>query len=282
MNVRKNKNCGFSLIEMAVVMLIMGTLLSGLLVALTQTSNNTRITTAKTQMLKIEEALYAFAQAHGRLPCPAISTSSGYESPNDGTGDCTQTHGFIPGASLSLYSRLNDDGLMLDPWSNPYRYSVSSYKVDVGNPNASTYGQFVDSADANGEYAFTSSTALSALFGDDPTVNITATDDGENAADHTLTICDAYDCTGDVYSRTSPAVVLSMGPNWANMIDDCGVTTNTDEVENAGAITDGDYCITNTNTFVDAEYNEENFDDIIIWLSPYILFSRLIDAQQLP
>lgn len=276
----KYSSRGFSLIEMAVVMLIMGSLLSGLLVALTQTSDNTRITTAKSQLVKIEEALYAFAQSHGRLPCPATSVSGGYESPDDGTGDCTQTHGFVPGASLSLYSRINADGLMLDPWSNPYRYSVASHKVDPSD------GQFVESTDANGEYSFTNSDALSALFNDDSSIDLNATDGSENAADHLLNICDSYDCSGDIYSQISPAIVLSMGPNWSNMVTDCTNVTNTDEVENAGAVEEVSpnetYCLSNTNIFVNTEYNQENFDDIIIWLSPYILFSRLIEATQLP
>lgn len=265
-----NKNRGFSLIEMAVVMLIMGSLLSGLLVALTQTSNNTRITTAKTQMLKIEEALYAFAQAHGRLPCPAISSSAGYESLDIITKNCTESHGFVPSASLSLYGRVNDDDLMLDPWSNPYRYSIAPYEVDAnGNWEA----------EGDGEYAFTEKNLLQELFNNEDMNTELGFNSGEVSS--MLRICDTRDC-GEVYSQVAPAIVLSMGPNWTNMIADCGVVTNTDEVENAGAITDGGYCITNTNTFVDAEYNEENFDDIIIWLSPYILFSRLIDAQQLP
>ncbi len=269
-----NNSRGFSLIEMAVVMLIMGSLLSGLLVALTQTSDNTRITTAKSQMIKIEEALYAFAQAHGRLPCPATSVSNGYESPDDGSGDCTQTHGFVPSASLSLYSRVNDDALMLDPWSNPYRYSVAPYEVDPAD------GGWVDSTDADGDFAFTDRQSLRAMYGNNNMTNELGFNTGEPSS--MLRICEAYDCSGDVYSQVSPAIVLSMGPNWINMIDDCSVVTDTDEVENAGAVTDGDYCLSNTNTFVDTEYNEENFDDIIIWLSPYILFSRMIDATQLP
>jgi len=258
---------------MAVVMLIMGTLLSGLLVALTQTSNNTRITTAKTQILKIEEALYAFAQAHGRLPCPATFDSNGYESPVGG-GDCNLEHGFVPAASLSLYGRINDDGLMLDPWSNPYRYSIAPYEVDAsGNWEA----------EDDGEYAFTDKILLQELF-NNPNMN---SELRFNSGDYssTLRICTSYQCSpGESISTLAPAVVLSMGPNWTELNSDCPAgTVNSDEEANAGTNWhNSEYCLTDTNTFANAEYNEENFDDIIIWLSPYILFSRLIDASQLP
>ncbi|MEQ9023073.1 MAG: hypothetical protein RLN82_10000, partial [Pseudomonadales bacterium] len=130
--------------------------------------------------------------------------------------------------------------------------------------------------------AFTDKNRLQELFNNQNMNSELGFNPGENSS--TLRICTSYQCSpGEDISTLAPAIVLSMGPNWTNMIDDCGVTTNTDEVENAGASSDvGGYCLTSTNTFVDTEFNEENFDDIIIWLSPYILFSRLIDAQQLP
>lgn len=262
------------MIEMAVVMLIMGALLSGLLVALTQTSNNTRITTAKTQMLKIEEALYAFAQAHGRLPCPATFDSGGYENPNDGSGDCTLPHGFVPSASLSLYGRINDDGLMLDPWANPYRYSIAPYEVDAN-------GSW--EAEGDGEYAFTDKNRLQELFNNQNMNSELGFNSGENSS--TLRICTSYQCSpGEDISTLAPAIVLSMGRNWTELNSNCPAgSVSSDEEANSGTNWhNSEYCLTDTNTFVDAEYNEENFDDIIVWLSPYILFSRLIDAQQLP
>lgn len=70
---------GFSLIEMAVVLLILGTLMSGVLVAVTQTTESNRRSNARTQLRTIEEALYGYAQAFGSLPCPASVTSAGAE-----------------------------------------------------------------------------------------------------------------------------------------------------------------------------------------------------------
>lgn len=271
-----NYSKGFSLIEMALVMLIMGSLLSGLLVALTQTSENTRRTTAKNQLSRIEEALYAYAQANGRLPCPASSTSEGYEDPNDGSGDCTNFHGFVPNATLSLYGRINPDGLMLDPWSNPYRYSVAEYPVAAETFNTT------------GNPGFTNQTALKDdVFNGDPSIPDNTADAGgtlDDSGTYLLQVCDIWDCSGTTYTVNAPAIVLSMGKNWSDEAtnEDCGTVLNTNEVENAGGEVEGDYCITDTNRFVDTEYNQDSYDDILIWLSPYVLFSRMISAGQLP
>lgn len=247
---------GFSLIEMAIVMLIMGSLLSGLLVTLTQTSENNRRRAAESQLQRIEEALYGFAQVNGRLPCPAISTSDGLEDPIAG-GDCTSNHGFVPNATLNLYGNINNDGLMMDPWANPYRYSVSDLQV------------------SGGDKAFTSNTGLSTLFNDES--NLLA------AGPNMIQVCTENTCTVEApLSDIVPVVVFSMGNNWVTTNSTCGAVVNTDENENAGEVLDGTHCVTNTMDFVSRTYIQDVFDDIVIWLSPHVLFSRLINAGQLP
>tara|TARA_R110002072_G_scaffold301164_3_gene480356 strand:- start:152360 stop:153127 length:768 start_codon:yes stop_codon:yes gene_type:complete len=240
---------GFSLIEMAVVLMILGFVLGGLLVSLGQTTENTRRTDATSQLKRIEEALYGFAQANGRLPCPASQSSSGQESiANLATGLCsvptTVTHGFVPAATLGLSGAVNTDGLLTDPWGNPYRYSVSN-RLQATNR------------------AFTSIAGMKDLFSASPIDNT-----------NMLRICQQSACT-DIITDLSPAVVLSMGANW-------GSFSSANEVANAGNVVVGGYRLTNTNDFVSAGYNETDFDDIITWLSPNILFSRMISAGRLP
>jgi len=240
---------GFSLIEMAVVMMILGILLSGLLTATGQSAANTRRIDTRNQLRQFQEALYGYAQAFGRLPCPAISTSDGKEDPTGG-GDCAVSHGFLPNSTLNLSGRTNSDGLLLDPWGNPYRYSVAS--VDENTTN---------------DRAFTSATGLAQLFSDSETDLVYSA--------NMLRICseinpatafvDCDNANANILSDLVPAVIFSMGDNWATY-------TSTEEQENANG----------NNDFVNTEYSEENFDDIIIWLSPHILFSKLIAAGKLP
>lgn len=242
-------NSGFTLIEMAVVLLILGTLLGGLLTAVTQVSENARRTDARSQLERIEEALYGFAQAYGYLPCPATSTSDGYEAPIGG-GDCTAQHGFVPAATLGLYGSINADALLLDPWSNPYRYSVA-VRDSSGN-----------------DRAFTDQGGLNTEFSDG---NLTTTDMLRVCEDETS----GATCTATVLSDLVPAIVLSMGADWATF-------TSASETENAGGATDGVYSISNTEDFISTEFSEDLFDDILIWISPYVLYGRLITAGQLP
>lgn len=254
---------GFSLIELAIVLMIVGALTSGVLVAVSRTMERTRITTAQAQLLEIREALYGFAQANGRLPCPATVSSDGKEDPVGGApagGACTNEHGFVPIATLGFSGAVNSDGLLLDAWQNPVRYSVAPY------------------AYSGGTATFTNKAALDTLFSTD-----TAMVSGTGFVDHAnmLRICDNAACTLNILADSVPAVIFSMGANWTSY-------SSTDEQQNAGSLTvtgpdSGNvYPINDQNTFVSRTYSEENFDDQILWLSPYTLFDRLIDAGRLP
>ena len=243
--IRLNQSNGFSLIEMAIVLLILGLLLSGLLITIANSTSNGRRSMTEMQLEQIEEALYGYAQAYGRLPCPATGASNGRASPEDGTA-CNVSHGFLPAVTLGLSGSMNNDSLLLDAWQNPYRYSVSTLAVAGNN-------------------AFTNATGLTNLFAD--MTQLTAA--------NMLRVCDISDCSGDIYTNLAPAVVISMGPNWATF-------TSNNEIKNAGeAVLDG-YPVTNTSDFVSADYNEQSFDDQVVWLSPHVLITRLIRAGRLP
>ena len=112
---------GFSLLEVAIVMLIVSMMLGGLLMSLGTTQEINNRTDAEDMLNEIKEALYGFAQANGRLPCPATANSNGRERPNGG-GACNQRFGFVPSLTLGLSGDLNDDNLLMDEWLNPYSY----------------------------------------------------------------------------------------------------------------------------------------------------------------
>jgi prepilin-type N-terminal cleavage/methylation domain-containing protein len=236
---------GFTLIEMAVVLVILGLLLGGLLMPLSQSLENTKRSDAKAQLAEVEDALYGFAQANGRLPCPATPASGGREAPLGG-GVCTRQHGFVPSATLGLTGAVNADGLLLDAWGNPLRYSVTTANA--------------------GAFTFTTAGAMRSA--------------GLSALAPDLQICGDAPCAAQV-ATAIPAVVVSMGKNWA-------IFTAADEVANAGEAVIGggpsgaSYRIANNLNFVSRDYSEVNYDDIITWLSPNILYTRMIAAGQLP
>ena len=65
-------NRGFTLIEMAIVLMIVGLLLGGMLVPLSAQMDQRNISDTQKSLSEIKEALIGYAMANGRLPCPAI------------------------------------------------------------------------------------------------------------------------------------------------------------------------------------------------------------------
>ncbi len=77
---------GFTLIEISIVLVVIGLLLSGGLVALAPVIENAKRTESKNQLTKIEDALLLWViQSNGCLPCPADGTLTG-ASANNGLG----------------------------------------------------------------------------------------------------------------------------------------------------------------------------------------------------
>jgi len=293
---QKSSQSGFTLVEIAIVLLIV-TILLGYTVALFPRQQQLKQYRAlDRQMDEVIEAIIGFAQVNGRLPCPAIPDSVGLEDYDDINNDgCDNYGGFVPVNTLGLNGRLNEDSLLLDPWGNPYRYYVTN--VDFDPPGAPL---------ANGLSDFTTPGEMRniGLVDSEPDTYIDL--------DGRYLICDAAgtttddECTGaaEVFGRFddtgadnryggAPFVLLSQGKNW-NEAAAAG-----DELENSGGsgttsglgLTVGpsgmDYVIkdigSDETTFVHRPGGfADDYDDVVRWVSPNILFSRMIQAGQLP
>ena len=104
---------GFTLVEMAIVMVIVGLLISAFLVPLSAQQDLKDYSKAKTDLEQIKEALYGYALVNGRLPCPDTDGNGNENSP------CVMasTGGDLPWLDLGVDRN--------DPWGSPYRYRVS-------------------------------------------------------------------------------------------------------------------------------------------------------------
>jgi prepilin-type N-terminal cleavage/methylation domain-containing protein len=112
---------GFSLIEIAIVLVIVGLLLGGLMTPLaTQFENSKRNETQQT-LETIAEALYGFALTQGRLPCPDTD-NDGQENPLGGVGGCAVFFGNLPWATLNTGNS--------DAWGRPFIYRVTGVYAD--------------------------------------------------------------------------------------------------------------------------------------------------------
>ncbi len=107
-----NSQGGFSLLEMAIVLLIVGLILGGLLAPLSTQVKNSRIKSTNNILAGASDALIGFAVTYGRLPCPDTD-NDGLEQPQPcPTG--SNAEGDLPWATLGIGRK--------DAWGFPIRY----------------------------------------------------------------------------------------------------------------------------------------------------------------
>jgi prepilin-type N-terminal cleavage/methylation domain-containing protein len=118
---------GFTLTELAVVVAIIGLLLASAMYTLSAQTEQRNFEETRRRLEVARELLLTFAIVNGRLPCPAISTSSGDEAPLGG-GTCTAPGpygGWLPARSIG-YQAVDTGGFAIDAWGNRIRYAVSA------------------------------------------------------------------------------------------------------------------------------------------------------------
>lgn len=124
----KTKIKGFSLIEMAMVLVIFSLLLGGLLLPLSAQVEQKNYAETKKMLEASKEALMGYALSNKHLPCPDKTSGAVNginDRPNDGvedfdtiTGFCIIQEGNLPWSTLSLDSK--------DSWNQRLIYRVSS------------------------------------------------------------------------------------------------------------------------------------------------------------
>lgn len=239
---------GFTLAELAIVLLIVGLLLTGLLTPLSTQVDIRRATETQKNLEDIREALLGFAIRYGRLPCPASATSNGVESPLGG-GACTNAYnGFVPAVTLGT-SPVDSNGYALDSWNNRLRYGVTT---------------------ANGN-AFTTTGQVRANWSAG-----TLTPDLVVCASATGITAISCGAISNKLVDTAPAIIYSLGSNGATG------GTGLDESANPNPNSaDNDRVFVYHQRAAATAPNGE-YDDLLIWLSPGILYSKMVAAGQLP
>ena len=234
---------GFSLVELAIVLLILGILgTSAILMFNAQVEAKLYADTQHT-LDQAREAVIGFALKFGRLPCPATNVSGGSESISGTPGVCTidlnagtpTAPGFVPAVTLGL-GPTDANGFLLDAWGNPIRYAVTRSDGD----------------------AFTTANKMKTT--------------GIPNLNPDLTVCitriggTGPTCGAGRDDIKTPVVIFSTGKSFKAV-----GTLGPDETENLNSAGLGN------KVFVSHEPGDQ-FDDLVIWLSPNILYNRLIAA----
>lgn len=246
MRLNLKSSLGFSLVEMAVVLIILGFVLGALLMPV-QVQRQQQAQLQTESLLEIsKKSLIGYAQSQGRLPCPATRSGTavfpdgqGVANPTVG-GSCTQPVGFLPAATLGIQPT-DTNGFALDGWGNPIRYAVTQYNAGIGTPDFTTTGAM-------------SAVGIATLK---PDIRVCASSS-------------AASCTDDInVAKNVVTVIYSLGPT-GNV-----AAGGADENENLDM----------DNIFISHEpsANGENgeFDHIMTWISPFVLYNAMIEAGQL-
>lgn len=116
---------GFTLVELAVVLAIVGFLIVGGMYTMSAQMEQRGFEETRARLTQARELLIAYSIVNGRLPCPATAATAGDESPAGG-GTCTNPYdGFLPARAIG-HLHVDADGFALDAWGNRIRYAVSS------------------------------------------------------------------------------------------------------------------------------------------------------------
>ena len=244
---------GFTLVEMAIVLLIVGLLLGGGLTVLTTQLEQQRVKDTQRLLDEVREALTGFAIANGRLPCPAPATAAtgsalaGLEPNPLVVGGCANLAGVLPWATLGVNET--------DAWGNRFTYRVTREFTRV-----------------------IPQIAFPSCIGAPPVIPTAAA----------FALCSQGEMSvfstggGATLSIAVPAVVLSHGRNGNGAYYTAGnqmaVGADADELDNQ--LTGGGTTTGNAN-FI-SKTPTDTFDDIVTWVSPNILSNRMVQARSLP
>jgi prepilin-type N-terminal cleavage/methylation domain-containing protein len=133
---------GFSLVEMAIVMLIISLLLAGLLPAVSGQIEQQRRNETRKQLAEIQQALLGFALMNGRLPCPVDPTitnpaNAGYGQEAVNCQGNAAAEGYLPWQTLGV-SEIDAWGTKRsnagDPWNGYWRYRVDRNFANAASP----------------------------------------------------------------------------------------------------------------------------------------------------
>ncbi len=272
-------NGGFTLVEMAMVMVIIGLLVGGLLMPLNMQMEQRQYSQTNKVLEDAKEALIGFAMMNGRLPCPATAASNGVESfaggGNAANGICsTFYNGFLPAVTLGILP-VDSNGFLIDGFggvpANRIRYAVWGGDND-GDGNEDMIGGITDPFTRTNGIRSAGIASIGAVTG---------------TANRLIWVCNATPTDALPFDNCTGATILS--DNAAFIIYSAGKNSTTggvgaDEIVNPNPqdiVTGNDPVFVSHTPTPQGNANGE-FDDILLWVSTSTLINKMVTAGQLP
>jgi len=253
---------GFTLAELAVVMVIVGLLLGGLLLPLTKQMDGRTITETTRQMEEIKEALIGFALANGYLPCPADPTiASGVTNAGISRATCntgSNMSGVLPWATLGIRET--------DAWGRRLTYRVTATFAASTPPN---YGcASAPSPTPSIAYALCSTGDITI------TTKTPSSRTGTTTASNVVAIIISHGKNG--YGAYMPSGLQMGSPPAVNIDETLNKTVGTSFITRERS----DYTDICSDTLTTSPFCE--YDDIIAWIPYTTLLGKTVAAGKLP
>jgi prepilin-type N-terminal cleavage/methylation domain-containing protein len=239
-----NQARGFTLIEMAIVLVIITILIGGLAMPLSAQIQARRIAETKKIMEEAREAILGYAMTHSVdhddnldtprrpfLPCPDRE-GNGIEDRQDGL--CAAEAGWFPWVTLGTAAH--------DAWGNRLRYATHD-DLTRAVENVGTSGFHIGSAPV--------------------------------AGNPWNQVCSEENCPDVDIAANVPVVLISHGPNGWGALNVSGAmlanpsADSTNELENLDVAVD---------KFFNSRMPSDEFDDLVTWLSFNVLINRVCPA----
>ena len=294
MSVSRSK--GFTLVELSVALVIVGLLLAAAMIPLSAQVDLRNIADTRRSLEQIKEAIIGFAQANGRLPCPATGTiasgASGAGVESVSSNACSSAFGVLPWATLGVPET--------DAWGRRFSYAVAPAFGDENSQNT---------------WETKTTTTPASLADQDPGCTPSPTP----SAPATFALCslgdiavlnptDAIKSPDSPVSKGMPVIILSHGKNGYGAYQSNGQqlagTGGGHESANLGGGVDSStvsgldsgkmgytqrvfYTRAVTSQSSDCSETDTSksfceFDDIVAWIPPFTLVARMVSAGRLP
>ena len=277
-------NKGFSLVELAIVVTIIGVLLVATLDIGAGQIEMSRIKQTQEKLAKIEQAIKVYYKTNGRLPCPANGELpaahasygvSGWNNPSNATSNanCNGSNfampnttvtgnpdgdvyiGVVPTVSLGL-----SDAYMLDSWGNKITYAVSRYCIDPDNWSDKNKYKWRSTAAANDGGNIKINNTAGTIGQEIPNALFILVSHGKDGVG-------AYRRAGASRIFGTPATSPAEKENANYTVD--GVPTNDNAVFVDGFINDGNAAPGGISTY---------FDDITRWNTAAVFDDSVVEA----
>ncbi len=115
---QQDRQRGLSLLEMAIVLVVLGSILASLMPIWQQRIEQQRYQRSSEQLREARLALLGHFMIHGALPCPA-QTATAAPAP------CDDYVGFLPAVDLGLAGPTDSEGRWLDGWDQAVVYALA-------------------------------------------------------------------------------------------------------------------------------------------------------------